>query len=190
MIEIKTGEPRVQLTMRYSRTRENGGSSYNNTGFQIPMEQLVGLTREQAMSSGSHVQFQLKRDAGVFNFEGWFKEGNGSGHFTFSPNASFGADLSRQGFGKPTDEQLFDLAMADVGFGLINELKSQGYDLTTLDQLVRIGHHGVRLEYVQGLKAMGYTLKSGGPPGEHEGPWRESKFYSGACRPRIHGVAC
>ena len=58
----------------------------NNTGFRItsgPAES--GSQANQAMSaSGNVVQFQLKRDAGTFNFEGWFKAGNGSGHFTFS----------------------------------------------------------------------------------------------------------
>jgi len=60
---------------------------------------LSGLSREQAMSGGAHVQFQLKRDAGAFNFEGWFKDGNGSGHFIFAPDRSFAAQLNAQGFG-------------------------------------------------------------------------------------------
>ena len=70
LIEVKTGEANLQLTMRYSRKRDSGGFSYNSTGFGIPLEQLTGLTREQAMSSGAHVEFQLKRDAGTFNFDG------------------------------------------------------------------------------------------------------------------------
>jgi hypothetical protein len=161
LIEIKTGEANVQLTMRYTRQRGDGGLGFSNSGFQLPMDQLVGLTREQAMSMGSHVQFQLKRDAGTFNFEGWFKEGNGSGHFTFNPNASFASELSRQGLGKATDEQMLSLAIGDVGSTFISELRSQGYeDLATVDQLVKMAHHGVRLEYIQGLKAMGYSLKS------------------------------
>ncbi len=58
LIEVKTGDAKVQLTMRYSRKRDSGGFSYNNTGFGIPLEQLTGLTREQAMSSGD---IQLRR---------------------------------------------------------------------------------------------------------------------------------
>src|ERR1043166_1183694 len=61
MIEVPTGDDQVQLTMRYSRNRDGNGFGYNNTGFRVPFAQLVGLTREQAMSSGSHVQFQIKR---------------------------------------------------------------------------------------------------------------------------------
>ena len=112
------------------------------------------------MSSGTNVQFQLKRDAGTFNFEGWFKGGNGSGHFTFSPSSSFASELARLGFGRPTDEQLLSLATpGDTGFAFINELKAQGYDTTTVEQLVRMSNHGVRLEYLQGLKSLGYSVK-------------------------------
>ena len=158
---IETRESQAQLELRISSQRDpERGFSEHSTGFRLPWDQLVGLTHEQAMSSGTHVQFQLKRDAGTFNFEGWFKEGNGSGHFTFTPNASFAAELGRQGFEKPTDKQLLSMAMNDVGFALINELKAQGYESLTLDQLVKAGDHGVRLEYVQGLKSLGYTFKS------------------------------
>jgi len=160
LIEVRTGEVHIQLMTRSSRERDGSWSGYSNTGFKLPFEQLIGLTTEQAMSGGSPVQFQLRRDAGTFNFEGWFKGGNGSGHFTFTPNASFAAELSRQGIGKPSDKQLFSLAMHDVGFPLINELRAQGYDLVSLEQLVRMGEHGVRLDYVQGLKSLGYSLKS------------------------------
>jgi hypothetical protein len=160
LIEVKTnGEAQLQLTMRY--TNEGGRPSNNNTGFRVPFDQLVGLSRDQAMAaSGNVVQFQLKRDAGTFNFEGWFKAGNGAGHFTFTPNSSFASELTRQGFARATDKQLLRLALSDIGFALINELRAQGYEPFTLDQLVRMGEHGVRPDYVLGLKSLGYTLKS------------------------------
>jgi hypothetical protein len=160
LVEFRTGEEKVHMELRYQRKRErDGGYGYSSNGFMIAPEKLSGLTREQAMSSGTPVKFQLQRDAGTFYFEGWFKEGNGSGHFTFSPNPSFGAELNRMGLGSPNAEQQLSLALHDVGFALINELKAQGYEQPTLDQLVRMGQHGVQLEYVQGLKSMGYSVK-------------------------------
>ncbi len=97
MIEFKTSDAEVQLTMRVRRERE-GGVQLHNTGFGITPDQLIGLTREQMMSAtGTNVSFQLKRDAGTFNFEGWFKQGNGSGHFTFTPNSSFASELAQTG---------------------------------------------------------------------------------------------
>ncbi len=159
LIEYRTGEDKVHMTMRYTRKRDKG-FGFSNNGFMIAPDQLVGLTREQAMSSGTNVKFQLRRDAGTFNFEGWFKEGNGSGHFTFAPSSSFANELNKQGYGSPTPEQQLSMALHDVGFALINELKSQDYERPTLEQLVKMGEHGARLEYVQGLKSLGYSVKS------------------------------
>src|SRR6185295_9452518 len=44
MIEFKPSESQVQLTMRYSRQRDKGGFGYNSHGFNVPFEQLTGLT--------------------------------------------------------------------------------------------------------------------------------------------------
>ena len=161
LIEHSTSDGKLQLTLRVRRERKDGDFSFNNTGFGITPDQLTGLTREQMMSaSGTNVSFQLKRDAGTFNFEGWFKQGNGSGHFTFTPNSSFSGELAKLGFGRATDEQLLSLAMGDTGFAFINELKAQGYDTATVEQLVRMSNHGVRLEYLQGLKSLGLPVKT------------------------------
>ena len=159
LIEFRTGEENVHIEMRYERRSERG-TGFSSHGFQLDPSKLSGLTREQAMSAGSHVQFQLKRDAGTFNFEGWFNQGNGSGHFTFAPDHTFAAQLTSQGYGSPTGEELLSLAMSDTGFALINELKAQGYERPTLDQLVAMGNHGVDVDYVQGLKSFGYQLKT------------------------------
>jgi len=160
MIEFQTSEAKLHLTMRYQRQGDHG-FSYSNSGFGVMLDQLSGLTRGQMLSAaGNNVRFQLKRDAGTFNFEGWFKEGNGSGHFTFSPSSAFANDLARQGFGKATDEQLLSLAMSNTGTAFINELKAEGYDTSTVEQLVNMGNHGVSLEYLQGLKSLGYSVKS------------------------------
>src|SRR5215218_3082213 len=160
LIEFRPTDTKIQLTLRYQRAGDNG-FNYNNSSFGIELDKLVGLTRDQVMSAmGTNVRFQLKRDAGTFDFEGWFKQGNGSGHFTFSPNITFNADLGRLGFGRATDEELLSLAMTDTGLTFINELKAQDYDTTTIQQLVRMAYHGVRLEYLQGLKSLGYAVKS------------------------------
>jgi DNA-binding transcriptional MerR regulator len=158
LVEFRTGEDKVQVSLRYE-SRGDHGHSYSNTGFRIAPDALQGLTREQAMSGGTHVQFQLKRDAGAFNCEGWFKDGNGSGHFVFSADPNFAAELKRQGYGSPSPEQQFSMALSDVSLAFIAELKAQGYERPTLDQLVDSGNHGVRLDYIQGLKSLGYNLR-------------------------------
>lgn len=148
----------LHLTLTYSS--EKRGRGHSMTSFSLSPEQLRGLTPAQMMSAGTNVQFQLVRDAGTFNCEGWFKDGRGSGHFVFASNPAFVAELRKRNYEAPTEAQLFSLAMSDTGIALLDELQAQGYERPTLDQLVRMGDHGVRLEYVRALKAQGYSVQS------------------------------
>lgn len=155
LAEQKGGDT-IQLSLRY----ESGDHGFSNRSSRILREQLHGLSAAQIASSGTPVRFELRRDAGVFTNEGWFRDGKGSGHWMFSPNPAFAAELRRQGYGTPSQEQQFSLAMHDVGLALINELRSQGYERPTLTQFVRLGTHGVRLDYLREMRALGYTLGS------------------------------
>ena len=69
LIEFRTGEEKVHIELRYERRSEKG-NGFSSHGFTLDPARLSGLTREQAMSGGTHAQFQLQRDAGTFNFEG------------------------------------------------------------------------------------------------------------------------
>ena len=121
---------KVQFTFRYEERKSNSsdGWNYNNWSSSngIAPDQLQGLTREQTFSAaGGQVKFQIKRDAGTFDCDGWFKDGRGAGLFTFIPNRGFVAELNRRGIsGNLTDEQLFQFAHADMGLAFLNELKA------------------------------------------------------------------
>src|ERR1044071_4365502 len=82
IIEPSRETSQLQLTLTYSIER-NGhfrGRGDSITSFGLASEQLRGLTQAQMMSTGATVQFQVVRDAGTFNCEGWFKGGKGAGH--------------------------------------------------------------------------------------------------------------
>jgi hypothetical protein len=163
LVEYRTDEGKTSLTLNFHEDRQGADGRVHrsnwNTTRNVAPESLQGLTREQAFSaSGTQVRFDLRRDAGTFACEGWFRQGSGSGHFTFVPDPGFAAELARRGVGTPDTRQLFRLAMAEVGLALLDELKSAGYPQPTIDQLVRMGDHGVRADYVRGLKDLGYRL--------------------------------
>src|SRR5215210_7237182 len=133
IIEPNRGKDSVHLTIQRN---SNGHSNWNSSN-NVKMDSFRGLSQTQSAAGGSTVQFQIVRDAGVFNCEGWFKDGRGSGHFTFAANPAYSAELKRRGFTAPTEEQQFSLAMHDVSLAFVDELRAQGYEQPTLDQLVR-----------------------------------------------------
>lgn len=139
----------VNLQMRH------GTSTY---GFDVPASRLEGLTDAHLTSAGGPVQFRLRRDAGTFTFEGVVRNGVGGGTYTFAPDASFAAALEKRGFARPTEAQQFQMARADVGFELIDELSRQGYGKPDLAELVRAGNHGVTATYVREMADAGYKL--------------------------------
>ncbi|MET0645627.1 MAG: hypothetical protein ABW208_03340, partial [Pyrinomonadaceae bacterium] len=126
LVEYRTDEGKTSLTLSYHESRSGVDgrrhqSNWNTTRNVAP-ESLQGLTREQAFSaSGTNVRFDLRRDAGTFACEGWFRQGHGSGHFSFNPDSGFAAELTRRGVGEPDTRQLFRLALAGVGLALLDE---------------------------------------------------------------------
>jgi hypothetical protein len=164
LVEYRTSEGKTSLTLRHREgSRGRGGDWHTgewNTTRNIEPEQLRGLTREQALSSeGTNVRFDIRREAGTFACEGWFKRGSGSGHFTFVPDQGFASELSRRGVGTPDARQMLSLALEDVGVALLDELNAQGYERPNVEQLVSMGDHDVTTEYVRGMGAAGYRLR-------------------------------
>src|SRR5262249_20221232 len=125
VIEAKPGSDSVYLTIQ----RHGDGEHFRSTSsFDLKQDSLKGLSSAAMQGSGSPVQFQIVRDAGIFNCEGWFKGGRGSGHFTFAASPSFAGQMDGLGYGRLSDEKLFSLAVLDVGLTFIRDLAALGYD--------------------------------------------------------------
>src|SRR5215510_684038 len=135
IIDTTRGSNQYQLTLNYPSTKRGFGNNINS--FSLSPDRLQGLTSAQIMSSGSPVRFQIVRDAGTFNCEGWFKDGKGSGSFVLTTNPAFAAELQKRGLAAPTDDQLLSLAMNDVSIAFVEELNLQGFERPTTEQLVR-----------------------------------------------------
>jgi hypothetical protein len=164
LVEYRTSEGKTSLTLRHREARRGKDGDWHtgewNTTRNVEPEQLRGLTSEQALSSaGTNVRFDIRREAGTFACEGWFRRGSGSGHFTFIPDQGFAAELLRRGVGTPDTRQMFSLALEDVGVALLDELNSQEYERPNVEQLVRMGDHDVTAEYVRGMGASGYRFR-------------------------------
>jgi hypothetical protein len=87
ILEVKSGTDFVYFSIHHRS--EKGGT--HSSSSDIRADSLKGLSAAQVSGSGSAVSFQVVREAGTLSCEGWFKEGKGSGSFTFVPNQRFAA---------------------------------------------------------------------------------------------------
>ena len=153
---LEDDRQRVQLTFQdFDNHRWQTSSS-----FPVNSSALQGLSISQMTGPAAAARFQLRRDAGTFNFEGSVGDYRGRGTFTFTPNPSFPDQLARRGYSRPSRADQFELALHDVGLGVVDELAREGYGRTTIGGLVEMGQHGVTLDYVRGLDSYGIRLRT------------------------------
>ena len=127
-------------------------------GRTIPVSRLEALTGISLTAATPTVHFPIKREAGTFTVDGVCRNGLCAGTFAFEPDAAFAGELVRRGIGRPTAQEQFDLAIADVGVPFIDALAAAGYAKPDLAALVRAAQHGVGLDYLRDMTALGYRL--------------------------------
>ncbi len=144
----------VQLTLQ----RHDGSRRHHMSSSDVVVSsQVRGLDWKQAQSSsGAAVRFQIQRDAGSFACEGWFRDGKGSGHFTFAPSAGFRSDMRALGYGGLSGEEIFSLAVHDLTRAYIRELGRLGYNRLPYEKLIAMHIHGVTPAYIRELAALGH----------------------------------
>ncbi len=143
----------VQLTLHRN---SKSGDSTNSSGY--PVKGFVGLCRAQMDSpEGTLVRFQVVRDAGMLDCDGYFKRGNGAGTFKFSSDSAFVADMRALGYGGLDSEMLFSMAAHDVSRQYVRGLRSHGVAPALADELISMRIHSVSIEYIQDLESLGYS---------------------------------
>jgi hypothetical protein len=139
----------LKSSLRSERSRWNMSFSED-----IRLKEFKGL--EQARSGASSMQFELPREAGTFIFTGRFDDDEGYGDFKFTINSAFVNDMKALGYTKLAIDQIFMLAMHDVGTSFIKEMEALGYKKLAIDKLVQMAIHGVTPLFVKEMAELGY----------------------------------
>lgn len=179
--DIKDG--RVQLSLFPGRTeattRHRWNYGGNIMGFQVPLAKLSGLTAADGDTS-----FTLRAAAGRIDFEGHMKDGQGAGHFRFTPNQDFVKEMAQLGYTEFKEDSMLLYATTDLSPSLIRELKAMGYQPSRRElddvavfkitpdaikefarlgfpnlsfrQLVDLRVGNVDADYINSLRALGY----------------------------------
>src|SRR5262249_2554285 len=122
---------RIQLSFFYP----GGGLSNSSVIFDPAV--FRGLTAAQMASPiQTAARFDIVREAGTIACEGYFQSGRGSGTLVFQPNPDFRAQMSRLGFQDISDNQLFNMAVHDVGPRYAGELRAAGVTVSSTSQLM------------------------------------------------------
>lgn len=139
-------------------SRSSAGPGFNMSGETFKAAELQGVTPAQIGSAmRADVRFTMAADAGTFACEGMFREGRGTGFWTFSPSEAFRTDMKGRGYGYLNDEELLRAALTRLTLKYIDELKSAGYGQIEYKELVRAAGDGVTAAFIRELKAAGFT---------------------------------
>lgn len=138
----------LQLTLF---RRDRGGT----TGFREPLSAFTGLTKADATAGAANVTFELRRPAGTITFDGRFSEGEGAGHFRFTPSEQFVREMESLGFSGFTDDQLLMFATTDFGPQVIRDLRAMGYE-PTQKEIEEIAIFHVTAELLHEYARLGY----------------------------------
>jgi hypothetical protein len=152
MIDGRVIDGKVELMLRGTR----GERGHFSSSSMLPLDQLRGISYELMNSAGTNVRFEIARDAGTLVCDGYFKNGNGSGAFNFSPNSRFVSEMQSLGYDGLSTDRVFAMAIHDVTLAYVRDLRGLGFDRVSSDQLIAMRIHGVAIEYIREMKALGY----------------------------------
>ena len=147
-----------------------------------PLDLGGRISDEPALRShaGAETRFELRRDAGIFRFQGSYDGRRGHGTFTFAADPAFAQEMG----GKTATLRLMELTLNDIPLGYVREMRALGFarspapsrrfrprDLVPepiremvgagdrdqeLQQLMEFRRHGVTPELARAMVAAGY----------------------------------
>ena len=122
-------------------------------------EEIAGMTPDQFVHADGTVQFSLHRDAGDFRCDGSVRQGQGAGTCVYAPNPQFADGLRARGVKGGVDAwSQFELAMSDMGYAYLDELKREHYATPDAALLVKASEHGANLRQLTAMDAAGYRF--------------------------------
>lgn len=138
--------------------RMHGGNSNHSTDW--PVGEFLGV---DLTAAGKHdVTFHITRDAGRFDCEGYLKDSEGAGLFTFSANPQYPKDMQALGFTGIDQEKQFAMAVTDVTVDFARQIKRENLTDLDIDKLMAFRIFRVDSRFIHALRAEGLTARDSG----------------------------
>jgi hypothetical protein len=133
--------------------RLNGGNMQSESDW--PASVFTGL--DLTARGKRDVQFNITRDAGRFDCEGYLNDGEGAGLFRFIPNAQYPAEMKALGFDGIDAEKQFAMAVHDVTVEFARQMKSQKLIGLDTEKLIAFRIFNVDAQFIRELRAEGLS---------------------------------
>jgi hypothetical protein len=110
---------------------------------------------------GRHdVNFTIRRDAGVLEGEGFLKNGEGAGLFTFKPDGDYGRRIEALGYGDFDPDKQMSYALFNVSYDFAREMKSLGIAGLDAQKLISFRIFHVDAAFVSAVRSAGLGTPS------------------------------
>ncbi len=147
---------KIHFSMESAR---DGEHSFSNSSDWI-VSDFQGL---DLSTPGKHdVHFSIRRDAGVIEGEGFIRDGEGAGLFTFHANPQYNRDMEALGFSGLTEQKQMAFAVHDVSLAYAREMKSLGLQGLDARKLLTCRIFHIDAAFVKELRAAGLDVSDAG----------------------------
>jgi hypothetical protein len=151
-----TADVKEDTLVLFLRTSSEKPKTSQQLDMTVPLTSFQGLST----ADGSTAPFQLKREAGVFFFEGRFSEARGAGHLRFEPDEEYVRAMAALGYPRLALDKHYLLAVFDITPAWVKELSALGYKNIPMEELIQVGIFQVKPGHIQALAQLGYTKLS------------------------------
>ncbi len=135
--------------------RMHGGNSNHSTDW--PAGEFLGV--DLNAPGRRDVTFHITRDAGRFDCEGYLKDAEGAGLFTFTANPQYPKDMQALGFTGIDEEKQFAMAVTDVTVDYARQMKRENLANLDTDKLIAFRIFRVESQFIHALRAEGLTAR-------------------------------